>query len=46
MPALGFSIPTIALRRLGAIIQPPSVSRTVDRTTTTVDSTLRTTDRS
>ena len=46
MPALGFSIPTLALRRLNAPAPPPSSSVTVDRTTTTVDSTLRTIDRS
>lgn len=46
MPALGFSIPTLALRRLGQPAQPPASSTRVDRTTTTVDSTLRTIDRS
>ncbi|MET0310355.1 MAG: hypothetical protein ABW023_16740 [Sphingomonas sp.] len=46
MPGLGLSILTIALRRPGQIAQPPTSSMTADRTTTTVDSTLRTTDRS
>lgn len=46
MPALGFGIPTLALRRLGQAPQPPASSATVDRTTTTVDSTMRTIDRS
>lgn len=46
MPGLGFSIPTIALRRFVAAEPPLPGAATVDRTTTTVDSTLRTIDRS
>lgn len=45
MPGLGFSIPTLALRRFVAAALPPGNSATADRTTT-VDSTTRTTDRS
>jgi hypothetical protein len=42
MLGFGFTIGVLALRRASA---PPPVSRTVDRTTTTVDSTIRTVDR-